>query len=91
MDQAWQTVRKPWLASFGHFDFYSSFSLLYSLFGKPDAQYDFDKGDIHALQAHAAALQKVQEANKKKVNLKVMDMIERYTYVFLFLEFELTY
>lgn len=46
------------------------------LFGKPDAQYDFGKGDIHALQAHAAALQKVQEANKKKVNLKVMDMIE---------------
>jgi len=51
------------------------------LFGKPDTQYDFGEGDIHAFQAHAAALQKAQEANKKKVNLKVMDMIERYNCV----------
>jgi len=61
------------------------------LFGKPDTQYDFSEGDIHAFQAHAAALQKAQEVNKKKVNLKVMDMIEGYNCVCLFfLEFKLT-
>jgi len=59
--------------------------LLGSLFGKPDTQYDFSEGDIHAFQAHAATLQKAQEANKKKVNLKVMDMIERYNCVMFFL------
>ncbi|KAF5347709.1 hypothetical protein D9756_010324 [Leucocoprinus leucothites] len=45
-------------------------------FGKPDTQYDFGKTDIQALRTHENTLQKSQDANKKKVNLKVMDMID---------------
>lgn len=47
------------------------------LFGKPDTQYDFSKADIDQLKNKAMDLEKSQEAIKKKLNPKVMNMIEK--------------
>ncbi|KAI6043920.1 condensin complex subunit SMC2 [Pisolithus marmoratus] len=45
-------------------------------FGKPGTQYDFEKTDIGALQAKANDLEEKQRNAKRKVNPKVMNMID---------------
>ncbi|KAI6127030.1 condensin complex subunit SMC2 [Pisolithus sp. B1] len=45
-------------------------------FGKPGTQYDFDKIDVEALQAKANDLEEKQRNAKRKVNPKVMNMID---------------
>ena len=48
------------------------------LFGKPGTQYDFAALDIDALQTKAGELEEKQRGTKKKVNPKVMNMIDTY-------------
>lgn len=45
-------------------------------FGKPGTQYDFAPLDIDALQTKAGELEEKQRGTKKKVNPKVMNMID---------------
>ncbi|KDR72865.1 hypothetical protein GALMADRAFT_252175 [Galerina marginata CBS 339.88] len=45
-------------------------------FGKPGTQYDFDSIDVGGLREKAVELQAAQEGMKKKVNPKVMNMID---------------
>ena len=45
-------------------------------FGKPGSPYDFDSVDIGALSGKADELEARQRGMKKKVNPKVMNMIE---------------
>lgn len=49
-----------------------------SLFGKPDTPYHFGSMDVGALQARAQELEQYQGGMKKKVNPKVLNMIERF-------------
>ena len=49
-----------------------------SHFGKPGTQYDFNSTDINALRQKSEELMASQEGLKKKVNTKVMNMIDRY-------------
>ena len=48
----------------------------YRSFGKPGSPYDFDSVDIRTLSGHADELEVRQRGSKKKVNHKVMNMIE---------------
>ncbi|KAL4071944.1 hypothetical protein J3A83DRAFT_2944801 [Scleroderma citrinum] len=48
------------------------------LFGKLGTQYDFSAIDIEALQVKADELEEKQRGSKKKVNPKVMNMIDTY-------------
>ena len=50
--------------------------MAYRSFGKRGTQYDFDEFDINALQIKADELEERQRGAKKKVNLKVMNMID---------------
>jgi len=50
-----------------------------SHFGKPGTQYDFNSTDINALRQKSEELMASQEGLKKKVNTKVMNMIDRYS------------
>lgn len=45
-------------------------------FGKPGSPYDFDSVDVDALSRKADELEARQRGSKKKVNPKVMNMIE---------------
>jgi hypothetical protein len=47
-----------------------------SLFGQPGSQYDFSKIDIGQLKDRARELEEQQRSMKKKVNPKVMNMID---------------
>ena len=47
-----------------------------SLFGQPGSQYDFSKIDIGQLKDRARELEEQQRGMKKKVNPKVMNMID---------------
>ena len=49
----------------------------YSLFGKAGSQYDFKSVDIGALRDKATELEQQQRGMKKKVNPKVINMIDR--------------
>ena len=46
-------------------------------FGKPGTPYDFSKADIAQLRARAQELQAQQNGMKKKVNPKVVHMIDK--------------
>lgn len=48
----------------------------YRSFGKPGSPYDFDSSDIGDLSRRANELETRQRGMKKKVNPKVMSMIE---------------
>lgn len=52
-------------------------NVLYSLFGKAGSQYDFKSVDIGALRDKATELEQQQRGMKKKVNPKVINMIDR--------------
>jgi hypothetical protein len=47
-----------------------------SLFGQPGSQYDFSKIDVAQLKDRARELEEHQRGMKKKVNPKVMNMID---------------
>jgi structural maintenance of chromosome 2 len=47
-----------------------------SLFGQPGSQYDFSKIDVAQLKDRARELEEQQRGMKKKVNPKVMNMID---------------
>ena len=47
------------------------------LFGKKDSQYDFDSVDVSKLKEKARELEEAQKGMKKKVNPKVLNMIDR--------------
>jgi structural maintenance of chromosome 2 len=47
------------------------------MFGKPDSQYDFAKLDVGQLKERARELEETQKGMKKKVNPKVINMIDR--------------
>jgi len=47
-----------------------------SLFGQAGSQYDFSKVDIGQLKDRARELEEQQRGMKKKVNPKVMNMID---------------
>jgi hypothetical protein len=47
-----------------------------SLFGQQGSQYDFSKVDIAQLKDRARELEEQQRGMKKKVNTKVMNMID---------------
>ena len=47
-----------------------------SLFGQADTQYDFSKLDVGQLKDRARELEQQQRGMKKKVNPKVMNMID---------------
>jgi hypothetical protein len=49
-----------------------------SLFGQAGSQYDFSKLDIAQLKERARELEDQQRGMKKKVNPKVMNMIDTY-------------
>lgn len=51
--------------------------LLCSYFGQPGTKYDFEAMDGHQLAAKSEELTKAQQGMKKKVNPKVMSMIDR--------------
>lgn len=51
--------------------------VVHSQFGKPGTQYDFTSIDYQSLQMKAVELEKSQEGMKKKINPKVMNMIDR--------------
>lgn len=48
----------------------------YRSFGKPGSPYDFDSVDVGALSTKAGELETRQRGMKKKINPKVMNMIE---------------
>lgn len=48
-----------------------------SQFGQPNTQYDFSTGDIDQLRAKAQEIEKSQEGMKKKINLKVLNSLEK--------------
>jgi hypothetical protein len=48
-----------------------------SLFGKPGSQYDFNAVDVAGLKEKARELEQQQRGMKKKVNPKVINMIDR--------------
>lgn len=52
-----------------------------SKFGKPGSVYDFGNIDVPALQHKAQELEQTQNGMKKKVNPKVMNMLERYVFI----------
>ena len=47
------------------------------LFGKSGSQYDFGALDVPRLKAKAKELEESQKGMKKKVNTKVINMIDR--------------
>jgi len=47
------------------------------MFGKPGTKYDFDALDVNRLQEKEKELKEAQKGMKKKVNPKVMNMIEK--------------
>jgi structural maintenance of chromosome 2 len=47
-----------------------------SLFGQAETQYDFSKLDVGQLKDRARELEQQQRGMKKKVNPKVMNMID---------------
>ena len=51
-------------------------SALYSLFGQAGSQYDFSNLDIGQSKDRARELEEQQRGMKKKVNPKVMNMID---------------
>jgi hypothetical protein len=51
---------------------------LYSQFGKPGTKYDFEGHDFADLKQKCAEQAQLQEGMKKKVNNKVMNMIDTY-------------
>lgn len=55
---------------------HSRISNVYRSFGKPGSPYDFDSVDIETLSGKANELEARQRGMKKKVNHKVMNMIE---------------
>ena len=60
----------------GHINLAHDFINTYRSFGKPGSPYDFDSVNIGALSAKADELEARQRGMKKKVNPKVMNMIE---------------
>ena len=62
-----------------------------SLFGQPGSQYDFSKIDIGQLKDRARELEEQQRGMKKKVNPKVMNMIDTCVPAALFSERALTW
>jgi hypothetical protein len=52
--------------------------ILHSNFGKPGTPYDFAATDIGRLKAKAAELEEAQKGMKKKINPKVINMLDRY-------------
>jgi structural maintenance of chromosome 2 len=51
---------------------------MYSQFGKPGTMYDFEGIDIVELKERASQLEDSQKGLKKKVNPKVMNMIDKW-------------
>jgi len=54
------------------------FSASDSQFGQPGTQYDFDNMDVSTTRAECEKLEATQKSMKKKVNPKVMSMIDRW-------------
>lgn len=52
-------------------------------FGKPGSPYDFSKVDVNRLKDKARDLEAQQKGMKKKVNPKVINMIDRYVVNFI--------
>ncbi len=48
------------------------------LFGKPGSQYDFSTVDVNRLKDKARELESQQKGMKKKINPKVITMIDRW-------------
>lgn len=51
-----------------------------SQFGKPGTMYDFESMDIGQLKERANQLEESQKGMKKKVNPKVMNMIDKWVF-----------
>ena len=50
---------------------------MYRFFGKTGTQYDFEATDMASLREKAKELEDQQKGMKKKINPKVLNMIER--------------
>lgn len=50
----------------------------FSLFGRKGTPYDFDAVDVGQLKEKARELEDTQKGMKKKVNPKVINMLDRY-------------
>jgi hypothetical protein len=63
---------------FDLYDVVLSLRLVFRMFGKPGSQYDFATSDIPRLKEKAKELEESQKGMKKKVNPKVINMIDRW-------------
>ena len=60
-----------------------SFSFFDSQFGQPGTQYDFENMDVSTTRTECEKLEATQKSMKKKVNPKVMSMIDRWVIFYL--------
>jgi len=78
LDQSRETVRLLFSLSLGDvFESDSSSSRPNSLFGQPGSLYDFENFNLGVSRERCAELEEQQKGMKKKINPKVINMIDK--------------
>jgi structural maintenance of chromosome 2 len=72
----WIVEEKEYV-SFSNVECSCPFMILFRQFGKPGSQYDFSKTNVAELRERVKTLEESQKGMKKKVNPKVINMIDR--------------